>query len=75
MPFEHHVMTYWTWLLGDPLKIRFLDASTWGNIGFLLGELIILILLALRLSGFCWRPSSMARVKRFTSSRGRCMAG
>ncbi|HUE75008.1 MAG TPA: ABC transporter permease [Pirellulaceae bacterium] len=53
MPFEHHVMTYWTWLFGDPLKIRFLDASTWGNIGFLLGALIILFVLSIG-APFVW---------------------
>ena len=47
MPFEHHVMTYWTWLFGEPTKIRFLDAETWSHIGFLLGALIIVFLLCL----------------------------
>ena len=53
MPFEHHVMTYWYWLFGDPLKIRFLDATTWKHIGFLLGGLIILFLISLG-APFVW---------------------
>ena len=53
MPFEHHVTTYWTWLLGEPLKIRFLDAGTWGNIGFLPGALLILFVLSIG-APFLW---------------------
>ena len=53
MPFEHHVMTFWYWLFGDPLKIRFLDATTWTHIGFLLGALIILFLIAIG-APFVW---------------------
>ncbi len=53
MPFEHHVMTYSNWLFGDPLKIWFLDPTTWGNIGFLLGSLIILFLLVIG-TPFLW---------------------
>jgi hypothetical protein len=53
MPFEHHVMTYWYWLFGEPQRIRFLDATTWKHIGFLLGALIILFLISLG-APFVW---------------------
>lgn len=53
MPFEHHVIEYWEWLLGDPRAIRLLDASTWSHIGFLLGTVGILFLLSL-IVPFLW---------------------
>ncbi|MCE9524621.1 MAG: hypothetical protein K8R36_01045 [Planctomycetales bacterium] len=53
MPFEHHVIEYWEWLLGDPRAIRLLDASTWYHIGFLLGTAGILLLLSL-IVPFLW---------------------
>lgn len=53
MPFEHHVMTYWYWLLGEPTKIQFLNATTWNNIGFLPGALIIMFLLSIG-TPFVW---------------------
>lgn len=46
MPFEHKVMTYWEWLLGDPTQVRFFDASTWSNLGFLFGAFLILSLIS-----------------------------
>ena len=53
MPFEHHVTTYWTWLLGEPTKILFFDANTWKNIGFLPGALLIGFMLCLA-APFLW---------------------
>ncbi len=72
MPFEHHVTTYWTWLFGDPLNIQLLDASTWGNIGFLLGALIILFLLSIG-APFLW--FLMAAVKHGPSEAFYLVAG
>ena len=47
MPFEHHVTEYWEWILGDPSKVRLLDASSWQYIGFLWAAAGILLLLAI----------------------------
>ena len=47
MPFEHQVIEYWGWLFGHPREVRILDPSTWSQVGFLLGTLGILILLAI----------------------------
>lgn len=47
MPFEHQVIEYWGWLLGNPGEVRILDPSTWSQVGFLLGTLGILILLVI----------------------------
>lgn len=53
MPFEHHITLYWEWLLGDPSKVRLLDATTWQNVGFLAGATGILLLLAIAVP-FLW---------------------
>jgi ABC-type transport system involved in multi-copper enzyme maturation permease subunit len=53
MPFEHHVTEYWEWILGDPSKVRLLDASTWPSIGFLWAAAGVLLLLAV-LAPFFW---------------------
>ncbi|MFN0020673.1 MAG: ABC transporter permease [Pirellulaceae bacterium] len=53
MPFEHNVIEYWEWMLGNPRAIRLLDASTWSQIGFLLGTAGILLLLSV-LVPFLW---------------------
>jgi ABC-type transport system involved in multi-copper enzyme maturation permease subunit len=53
MPFEHHIIEYWDWLLGNPSQVHILDARSWSNIGFLLGASGILLLLAV-LFPFLW---------------------
>jgi ABC-type transport system involved in multi-copper enzyme maturation permease subunit len=53
MPFEHHVIEYWEWMLGNFNEVRLLDASTWSQVGFLLGTAGILLLLSV-LVPFLW---------------------
>jgi ABC-type transport system involved in multi-copper enzyme maturation permease subunit len=53
MPFEHQVIEYWGWLVGNPGAVRLLDANTWSQIGFLLGAGGILVLLAV-IVPFLW---------------------
>jgi ABC-type transport system involved in multi-copper enzyme maturation permease subunit len=43
MPFEHKIVDYWTWLVGDPTTWRLLQPETWG---FLSGLVAILLMLA-----------------------------
>jgi ABC-type transport system involved in multi-copper enzyme maturation permease subunit len=53
MPFEHQVIEYWGWLFGNPSAVRLLDATTWSQVGFLLGATGILILLSI-IVPFLW---------------------
>ena len=43
MAFEHDILTYWEWLLGDPAKLRPWQPDTWG---YLFGALAILLFLS-----------------------------
>jgi len=53
MPFEHQIVEFWSWLLGNPSEVRLLNADTWPQIGFVLGAGGILLVLAIMLP-FIW---------------------
>lgn len=56
MAFEHDILTYWEWLLGDPAKLQPLQPDTWG---FLFGSLAILLLLAIAAPFFCFLAAAI----------------